>query len=248
MTRDLLILRLDAPLMSFGGVAVDQRRTTAEFPRLSMLAGLLGNALGYDHREARALDALQGRIRYAVRRDVVGERLTDFQTVALGDPHLVDTGWTTRGVGERRGGASSETTHIRYREYWADAVFTVAFTLEPRDEPPDLNAVEAALREPERPLFIGRKPCLPSCPLLVCRAMAPTLRAALEAHPRVRAARAGREPAGPLLAWIPPDEIESAIGREIPVVDERDWENQIVVGRRIMSETLVNPPEADHDS
>jgi CRISPR system Cascade subunit CasD len=247
--RDVLILRLDAPMVSFGSVAVDNRRPVSEFPSLSLLTGLLGNALGYDHRDASLLQRLQERIRYAVRCDRRGERLTDFQTVALGQEHLVDTGWTTRGAPEVRAGASSEETHIRLRDFWADSVHTVALTVEPEGEKPDLADLEQALREPERPLFIGRKSCLPAAAVLRGRRSAGSLREALEAEPRVPRWRgdAAGDVVGPIPAWLPEDEEVTAASREIPVVDERDWENQIVVGRRIVRHTTVNPPEASDE-
>ena len=46
MMVDALLLRLDAPLMSFGAPMVDSNGVIQEFPALSMLTGLLGNALG----------------------------------------------------------------------------------------------------------------------------------------------------------------------------------------------------------
>jgi CRISPR system Cascade subunit CasD len=244
--RDVLIVRLDAPLLSFGGVAVDNRRPTQEFPSLSLVTGLLGNALGYDHRDPRSLQRLQERVQYAARRDRPGQRLSDFHTVDLGQDHLVATGWTTRGEPELRGGASSDTTHIRVREYWADSVYTLALTLQPADEPPDLSRIERALREPERPLFVGRKCCLPAAPLLVRRCTAATLRGALEAEPRIARARWSDPQGAPeaLAAWVPGDESARGSEREIAVTDERDWENQIVVGRRVVLHTTVNPPEA----
>ena len=39
---EVLLLRFDAPLMSFGGPIVDQRGVTRDFPAASMLAGLIG--------------------------------------------------------------------------------------------------------------------------------------------------------------------------------------------------------------
>ena len=42
---------------------------------------------------------------------------------------------------------------------------TVALRLEPDGEEPTLDDLAQALQEPARPLFIGRKPCLPSTPL-----------------------------------------------------------------------------------
>ncbi len=246
--REVLVLRLDAPLMSFGGVKVDNRGGTLQFPPLSMLTGLLGNALGYDHRDAERLAGLQGRLRYAVRCDRPGERVTDYQTVDLGQEHLMEPGWTTRGAPEGRGGGKEarEGTHIRLREYWADAVYTLVVALDPEAGDPDLATLELAVQEPERPVFLGRKPCLPATPLLVERRRSGSLLEALEQVPRLARDRWRGEAAAPLLAWLPEGENGTRPSRQIPVTDERDWENQIVVGRRIVRETTVNPREARH--
>ena len=48
---------------------------------------------------------------------------------------------------------------------------------------PSLDDLAAALTEPARPLFIGRKSCLPAAPLLIGLAEAPTLLAALDNEP-----------------------------------------------------------------
>jgi CRISPR system Cascade subunit CasD len=245
MIRDVLVLRLDAPLQAFGGVVVDQRGPTQGFPARSTLAGLLGNALGYDHRDAALLGALQARLRFGLRRDRTGSRIVDFQTVALGQPFL-ESGWTTRGAPEARGGAFSDQTHIRYREYWADAVFTVALTLEPDSDQPTLDALEAALLAPERPLFIGRKPCIPSVPLVLARLRTASLLEALASVPRISRERWDSPSPEPLAAWVPGEERPEQVLEEIPVTDERDWSNQIVVGRRIVKRTVVRPPEGDH--
>ncbi|MNS33372.1 CRISPR system Cascade subunit CasD [compost metagenome] len=229
--QDVLWLRFDAPLMSFGAPVVDQFGKIQEFPGLSLLAGLLGNALGYDHRDSEALDRLQARIRYAVRLDRSGEKLTDFQTVALGQDFLVGTGWTSRGKVEGRAGASSTETHIRYRDYWADSVVTVALTLTPAHENPVLDRVAEALDEPERPLFLGRKTCLPAARIFLGRTQAKTLREALADAPPLKSHRSGCQE---IPAWWPADEEEHAESRLISVVDERDWKNQVHTGRRIL--------------
>lgn len=242
---DALILRFDAPMMSFGGAAVDSRGVIRRFPARSMLTGLLANALGYRRADAAAHQRLQARVRFATRCDVEGERIVDYQTVDLGQPHLLakQVGWTTWGRIEARAGASSEQTHIREREYWAGAVYTLALTLTPdeADDALDLDAVEAALRRPARPLFIGRKPCLPAARILVGRRSAATLRAALEAEPRVR-----RGDAGALAAWWDAAPSAAAPDPNRPVIevsDERDWANQIHGGRRLIEEGRVEPPE-----
>ena len=71
MSRRHLVLVLEAPLMSFSGVAVDNFGVIDDFPALSMLTGLLGNAPAYRRNAARVtarLDALTQRMksRFAV--------------------------------------------------------------------------------------------------------------------------------------------------------------------------------------
>ncbi|HVB81361.1 MAG TPA: type I-E CRISPR-associated protein Cas5/CasD [Candidatus Binataceae bacterium] len=250
---DAIILRFDAPLLSFGGVVIDNNGITRMFPARSMLAGMLGSALGYDHRAAAALRALQERIEYAVRCDRPGEFLRDFQTVDLSQAFLWE-GWTTRGrVQERAGEAGQEikslkraaargepaprtrkTTAIRYRDYLADAVYTVALALESPEADPGAARLEAALREPARPLFIGRKPCMPAEPIFLARFEAHDLRDAL-----VRAPLSARAPAKQRLrAWFAAD--GAHVSGALPMSGDRDWTNQIHVGRRFIREEFID--------
>jgi CRISPR system Cascade subunit CasD len=228
-----LILRLDAPLLSFGGVTVDNYGVTRDFPGRSLLTGLLANAMGYEHGESERLEALQRRIVYGVRCDVPGRRLRDFQTVDLAQPFL-QAGWTTWGRVQGRAGAreTREGTHIRYRDYIANAAYTVVLTLLP-EPPPTLDAIAAALQTPARPLFIGRKPCLPALPIYAGQMTAESIREALckaPLHPRA----AGRK----FRAWLPAD--GQAPQLAIPITDDRDWHNQIHVGRRWMREENID--------
>lgn len=224
----VLLLRFDAPLMSFGGPAVDNLGPTDPMPGRSMLTGLIANALGYTHSQSDALEDLQGRLRHAVRRDRAGAELEDYQTVDLGQPFLTDSAWTTWGYPEKRAGANSDGTHIRTRYYHADAVFTIALTLDPEDAAPTLDAVERALREPARPLYLGRKPCLPATPILLARLKAASLRDALVAAPRIEHGRADKSPA----AWWPAEDEATADSRLVLVHDERDWAQGIHVRAR----------------
>lgn len=229
--RAYLLLRLEAPLMAFGGPMVDQIGPTLDFPGPSLLAGLLGNALGLCHADAGALEALQARLRPAALLVRPGRHLCDYQTVALGQPHLVGTGWTTRGRPESRNGASSEDTHIRYRWYLADALVAVALALEPADVPPTLADLAAALDHPARPLFLGRKSCLPVAPLRlgeIVSASGPleALRLALQRLPGAPAASRLAEIDARLFAAMPP-------GAEADrLIDLRDWHNQMHTGGR----------------
>ena len=163
---DFLILAFDAPLVSFGGETIDQIGVVRDHPARSMLAGLVGNALGYDRSEADRLDALQARLVHASALVRPGRRMVDYQTAHLGK----DYGWTTRGGREGRGGSipSDGLTHQRYRSVDADARVLVALGLS-NGTGPSLDAVGDALIRPERPLFIGRKPNLPSRQLLAGR-------------------------------------------------------------------------------
>lgn len=226
---DCLILRFDAPLMSFGGVMVDQHNPTDMFPGASMLTGLLGNALGWTHADVSKLDALQGGLRFAARWDVAPERLKDYHTVDLGQDFMRDTGWTTRGMREdRKGGPASEGTHIRQRHYLANGLMTLALAVSDDGEP-SLATIESALRKPARPLFLGRKACLPAAPIFVERRVARTLKEALLQAPPVP----GRSRDDRMLACWP--EADGADGGELVEVDDRrDWANQLHTGSRRM--------------
>ena len=244
---DVLILRLEAPLMSFGAPIVDRHGVIQPYPALSMVTGLLGNALGYDHAEHERLERLQERLRYAARQDRRGRQLQDYQTVDLSKPYMNDgRAWTTRGALEtRKGGSASTGTHIRLRDYWADASYTVALALDDPGETPTLDDLARAVQHPARPLFIGRKPCLPSAPLFVGRAQAHSWEGVLSDERR--APLAERRDDGPRYrAWWPthPDaeqRSDEQISEDMrrPVTDRRDWRNQIHVGERWVAEGEV---------
>jgi CRISPR system Cascade subunit CasD len=154
-------MRLEAPLMAFGGETIDNYGVIRDFPALSMVTGLLANALGYRREESELHDRLQARLLVGARLDREIQRLTDFQTAQLSKD---DKGWTTWGMAEeRRGGAESyKSPHLRYRDYHASLNVLVALRLEPAAESPTLDDLAQALDHPARPLFIGRKSCLPS--------------------------------------------------------------------------------------
>ena len=163
MTHRWLVLRLDAPLMAFGGVAIDQVGPTRDFPAASMLAGLIGNALGWHWSDRDAHDRMQGRLVFATRLDREGTVLSDSQNAQLSKD---DKGWTTHGMPEGRDGVSYSAPHRRLREYMADGSVRIVLRLDPADVPPTLDALAQAFDRPAHPLFVGRKPCLPSAPLL----------------------------------------------------------------------------------
>ncbi|MEX2273815.1 MAG: type I-E CRISPR-associated protein Cas5/CasD [Vicinamibacterales bacterium] len=238
----VLVLRFDAPLVSFGAPAIDQNGVVQVFPALSMLTGLLANALGWDHRDADRLDVLQERVRYAARIDRQGEALVDYQSVDLGSDWMLPekAGWTTRGQIAGRGKSeNARGTHIRLRHYRADSLHTVALTLI-EDQVPTINDVAEALRSPARPLFIGRKCCLPAAPILLNVVEGTSLVGVLASIPRPRRSDTGRLRA----SWDGDDSGAAGESRVIAVTDERDWRSRVHVGRRLMREGHVDPPEA----
>ncbi|MEL6548477.1 MAG: type I-E CRISPR-associated protein Cas5/CasD, partial [Myxococcota bacterium] len=199
--------------------------------------------LGMIEPEHEPLNRLQERIRYAACRERAGVEVRDFQTVDFsewtGDLSRAKTiGWTTRGAVEQRAGSNDtlRNLHIRYRDYWADARYLVALTLEPASESPSLEDVERALRRPERPLFVGRKACLPSRPILSGRVESESLVHALVEHV---------EPDGPeaeaISVWWEARDLELWGGevREFLVTDERDWRSQLHGGERHMRRSTI---------
>ena len=162
-----LILNLESPLMAFGGETIDNLGVIRWFPAASMLTGLFANALGWRRTERERHQRLQDRLVFAARIDrepAGGVRMTDFQTAQLG---AKDQGWSTHGRPEgRAGGANTyDAPHLRFRDYFADMRVTVALRLQPAGDKPTLDDLSDALQEPARPLFIGRKPCLPTTSL-----------------------------------------------------------------------------------
>lgn len=181
MSFPWLHLDLTAPLVAFGGVAIDHVGPTLDFPSASALAGLLANALGLRREETAAHQDLQDRLVFGALVERQGRLLTDVQNAKL---NANDRGWTTAGRPEERAGATYDTPHRRRRDHLADHACHVVLRLKEHAASlggPDLEALEAALQRPARPLFIGRKPCLPSRPLFAGRVEGATVREALAA-------------------------------------------------------------------
>ena len=234
-----LILHLEAPLMAFGGETIDNYGVIRWFPSASMLTGLLANALGWRRIESERHQALQERLVFAARIDREphgGTRLTDFQTAKLA---ANDRGWTTRGAPEdRAGGANTyNAPHLRYRDYFADMRVTVALRLEPSGGDPDLNGLAEALTEPARPLFIGRKPCLPSVPLFAGFSDGATALAALLSWPL----DLGADQSTPVRAIWPASEGATGItpSQSYSLTDQRNWVSGLHGGGRAVCEGAV---------
>lgn len=230
MARHLLI-RLSSPLIAFGGETIDNFGVIRDFPALSMVTGLIANALGWDRGDDVLHNRLQERLRLGAMLEIQGSRLTDFQTAQLG---ANDKAWTTWGtVEERRGGAASyDSPHLRYRDYHVDLTALIVLRLEHAEESPTLNEVAQALDRPQRPLFIGRKPCLSVGRLVAGWVDADSVLQALQLAPCTNGTDG-------LRAQWPDGEGQLPGARLVDVCDERNWTSGVHGGWRPVREGFI---------
>lgn len=134
-----LLLRLAGPLQAWGYDSKFETRRTGREPTKSGVTGLLAAALGRKRDEA--IDDLLA-LHFGVRVDKEGELLHDYHTVQM----------------------KSGKTYVTHRYYLSDATFLVGF--ESEDEKM-LKTLEQALYNPAFPLFLGRRSCVPTLPLVV---------------------------------------------------------------------------------
>jgi len=232
-----LVLHLEAPLLSFGGVRIDHIGVTRDFPCLSMMTGLLANALGYRRTEWEKHQRLQDRLIFAARRDRehAAGILTDIQNARL---EKNDKGWTTWGEPEGRDGASYGAPHRRLRDYHMDQHVVVVLRLRD-DGTPDLDRLAEALARPARPLFIGRKPCLPAGPLV---REAPFVHAAnaYDALGRI-SGETSRSEARALWPLGEGPDTGKPVDRIIDIPDIRNWRTGLHGGARKVVEGRIVP-------
>ncbi|NLJ67753.1 MAG: type I-E CRISPR-associated protein Cas5/CasD [Firmicutes bacterium] len=152
MSKELLCLYLDGPLQSWGTRSRWDVRDTGQEPSKSGVIGLLGCALGYPVGDLR-LQELDEQLRMGVRVERSGTILVDFQTT---------TGAFMAADGRFRGTSDKPYTVVSPRSYLNDASFLVIL------EGPEsiLRRCARALQEPRWPIYLGRKSCIPTRPVL----------------------------------------------------------------------------------
>lgn len=156
MSANTLFLRLEGPMQAWGGhESKFVIRRTSEAPTKSGVIGLLCAALGVSRSQAAAdwLPRLSD-LRMGVRIDVPGVRWWDYHTVGAGMQMRI-----AEGEGKTKPGAM-----LTRREYLCDASFLVAL----QGEPGLVADLHAAIQAPCWTLYLGRKCCPPSRPLLEC--------------------------------------------------------------------------------
>jgi CRISPR system Cascade subunit CasD len=172
MIPNTLFLRLEGPMQAWGNQESKfVVRRTAEAPTKSGVIGVLCAALGVPRSEASAewLPKLSA-LGMGVRIDAPGVRWWDYHTVGAGMEMRI-----AEGEGKTKPGAM-----LTRREYLCDASFLVAL----QGEPSCISELEAAVKEPQWTLYLGRKCCPPSRPLLEHPAdVFPDLLSALQSAP-----------------------------------------------------------------
>ncbi|MFD6115313.1 type I-E CRISPR-associated protein Cas5/CasD [Streptomyces yangpuensis] len=153
----VLLLRLAAPLQSWGDRSTFNRRETRPEPTKSGIVGLLAAAAGRSRHAA--LNDLAS-LALGIRIDQPGTLLRDYHTVSdyRGQP-LLSAAVTAKG--RQKPTSPAKHTHITQRFYLQDAIFLAAV------EGPQglITTLEHAVSNPAFPLALGRRSCAPTQPL-----------------------------------------------------------------------------------
>ena len=144
-----LLLRLVAPMQSWGVDSIFDRRSTGRTPSKSGVIGLCAAALGFRRSEDEKLSKL-AKLSFGVRIDRAGTLLKDFHMAhedEFWDPN--DRSKINRG--------KKTSSYLTTRYYLSDAAFLAG--LEGNAE--FLGEIDAAIRAPMFPLYLGRRSCPP---------------------------------------------------------------------------------------
>lgn len=154
-----LLLRFAGPMQSWGTQSRFTERDTGLEPSKSGVLGLLCAAMGIDREDDHALAQL-AQLAMGVREDRPGVFSDDYHTAG---------GGTFRGqpYGVVKASGSRGDPVVSHRYYLADADFRIAL----EGSTVLLEKIEAALRAPSGPLYLGRK-SFPATPPL-CLGLVP---------------------------------------------------------------------------
>ena len=188
--RDYLLFTLAAPMASFGGLAVGERRPSDNRPTKSQIVGLVASALGITRAEEDRQLALAGSLGFAVRVDDPGLSASDYHTAETAkEPSIRRRARTHGALSTRRDEllCDDRKTILSMREYRTGVLAVVVLWLR-QGGPATLDQIRDGLRTPGFVLFSGRK----SFPLMLpCRPQvhaAATVEAALDCYDDSRSA------------------------------------------------------------
>lgn len=148
----ILLFQLEGLMQSWGEAGHWDTRDTGYFPTKSGVIGLICSCLGWQ-RDDNRIFGLNSQIAMGVRSDRPGIITIDFHTVQ-GKPKLAVAGGGYR--------AEDKSTIVSRRYYLQDASFLIGIS--GRDDV--LEMINNALLHPVNTVFLGRKACLPSIPII----------------------------------------------------------------------------------
>lgn len=137
----VLLLRLAAPLQAWGSSSKFIVRSTEREPTKSGVIGMIAAALGIQRNDDPQKLVPLTTLRFGVRADKEGVLLKDFHMV-----HVY------------------KIADVTERYYLSDAVFLVALE---SDDKTLLERIASALQKPVYPLYLGRKSCPPTLPIVL---------------------------------------------------------------------------------
>lgn len=167
--RDYLVFTLAAPLASFGGIAVGERRPSSNRPTKSQVVGLLASALGIPRADEDKQRALAASLGFAVRVIEAGLPATDYHTAQRAEDASIGRRTSAHGpLATRRDELACDglKTVLSMREYRTGVLATVVVWLR-QAGPATLAEMRERLLAPTFVLFAGRKafplmlPCRP---------------------------------------------------------------------------------------
>jgi CRISPR system Cascade subunit CasD len=168
-----LLLRLVAPLQSWGSDSKFDRRNTWRSPSKSGVVGLCAAALGIRRDDKERIKEL-AMLKFGVRIDRPGKLIKDFHMAHY------EAFWDMGDRSRINRGAKSGSAYLTNRYYLSDAAFLAGF----EGNEGLLEEIDAAIRAPMFPLFLGRRSCPPEGQ--VALGIKPIgLRKALETEPSV---------------------------------------------------------------
>lgn len=137
-----LLLRLNAPLQTWGSESLYDNRNTDYYPTKSGVIGMIAAALGL--QRGASLEELNS-VQFGIRIDCQGEYVTDFQITDMIDEN-----------------GKHFNKNLSKRMYLSDATFLVGLASANQEL---LERIRNAVHNPKFAMFLGRKSCPPTIPL-----------------------------------------------------------------------------------
>lgn len=153
MSKQHLLLYLDAPMQSWGYSSRFNRRTTASWPIKSGVIGMLCAAIGIERDDEASIARLAELSMTVHTLQNRGQRLTDYHTIGGG----YDTKTQRMNMSNKAGGGTPSTV-LTDRDYLLDCKFGVILS-GPLDV---IEQCATAIQNPKWGVWFGRKCCVPA--------------------------------------------------------------------------------------